>query len=55
MRHAICLTTGEIVSVKRYDPNNNIAIIERNDGSLDKVEASAIHFLIYPEYVKAAT
>ena len=55
MRRAICLTTGEIVSVKRYDVYNNIAVIERNDGSLDKVEASAIHFLVNPEYVKAAT
>jgi hypothetical protein len=55
MRRAICLTTGEIVSVKRYDAYNNIAIIERNDGSLDTVEASAIHFLVYPGYLKAAT
>ncbi|HKZ17921.1 MAG TPA: hypothetical protein VJ161_10720 [Geobacteraceae bacterium] len=55
MRRAIWLTTGEIVLVKRYDISNNIAIIECNDGRLDTVEASAIHFLVYPGYLKAAS
>jgi hypothetical protein len=55
MRRAIWLTTGEIVLVKRYDLSNNIAIIECNDGRLDTVEASAIHFLVYPGYLKAAS
>jgi hypothetical protein len=55
MRRAICLTTGEIVLVKRYDISNNIATIGCHDGRLDTVEAATIHFLVYPGYLKAGT
>ncbi len=50
MRRAIWLPAGEIVLVKYYDPSNNRAIIEHEDGRNDRVSASSIVLLTYPVY-----
>ncbi len=50
MRRAIWLPAGEIVLVKYYDPSNNRAIIEHEDGRYDRVSATSIVLLTYPAY-----
>jgi hypothetical protein len=54
MRCAIWLPAGKIVFVRSYDASNNVAIIEHDNGKLDRVAATAIHLLESPVDLEAA-
>ena len=55
VRCAIWLPVGKIVFVRIYDACNNVAIIEHDDGKIDRVAATKIHLLGSPEDLMAAT
>ncbi len=50
MKNAIWLPAGEMVIVRLYDSINKIAVIEHDDGRLDRVAENTIHLLVSPEH-----